>query len=203
MNARSIYYVILGALAAVGATIAQYMGGWDNLTKLLAWVMGIDYLTGALCALVWHKSPKTATGGYESNAGFKGLIRKGVIVLIVMIAAELDKLAGTNAMRTATILFFAANDGMSILENLGIIGVPYPPALKNAFEVLRRKSAPAPDDQGEPTEPDVPTVDTATGNETPHAPKHPEIYDTVDDYQTAFSKVETQADDSPDRDVIF
>lgn len=160
MNARSIYYVVLGALAAAGATIAQYMGGWDNLTKLLAWVMGIDYLTGALCALVWHKSPKTATGGYESNAGFKGLVRKGVIVLIVMIAAELDKLAGTNAMRTATILFFAANDGMSILENLGIIGVPYPPALKNAFEVLRRKSAPAPDEQDVP-DPVVPTVDTA------------------------------------------
>ena len=139
MTAKGIYYMILAALATVGTTIAQYMGGWDGLTKLLAFVMACDYLTGALCAAVWHKSPKTPTGGYESNAGFKGLVRKGVIVLIVMIAAELDKLAGTTAMRTATILFFAANDGMSILENLGIMGVPYPPALANAFEVLRKK----------------------------------------------------------------
>ena len=139
-NAKSIYYTILAALATVGGVASQYLGGWDQLTQLLAWAMAIDYLTGALCAAVWHKSPKTATGGYESRAGFKGLIRKGVIILIVMIAAELDKLAGTTAMRTATILFFAANDGMSILENLGIMGVPYPPALKNAFEVLRRKS---------------------------------------------------------------
>lgn len=141
MNAKGIYYMILAALATVGTTIAQYMGGWDGLTKLLAFVMGVDYLTGALCAAIWHKSPKTATGGYESNAGFKGLVRKGVIALIVMVAAELDKLSGTTAMRTVTILFFAANDGMSILENLGIMGVPYPPALKNAFEVLRKKGS--------------------------------------------------------------
>lgn len=156
MNAKSIYYVILAALATAGAAVSQYMGGWDQLTKLLAWVMGIDYLTGALCAAVWHKSPKTPTGGYESNAGFKGLVRKGVIVLIVMIAHELDKLADTTAMRTATILFFAANDGMSILENLGIMGVPYPPALKNAFEVLRRKSK----DKGDGDS--VPTMDTGS-----------------------------------------
>ena len=157
-NARSIYFTVLAGLAAVGGVASQYLGGWDQLTQLLAWAMGIDYLTGALCAAVWHKSPKTATGGYESRAGFKGLIRKGVIVLIVMIAAELDKLAGTTAMRTATILFFAANDGMSILENLGIMGVPYPPALKNAFEVLRRKS----EDKGEGDgdTPQMSTVDT-------------------------------------------
>lgn len=148
MNAKEIYYMALAGIAAAGTAVAQYMGGWDGLTKLLAFVMFVDYLTGALCALVWHKSPKSETGGYESRAGFKGLVRKGVILLIVMVAAELDKLAGTTAMRTATILFFAANDGMSILENLGIMGVPYPPALKNAFEVLRRKSGDKGDGDG-------------------------------------------------------
>lgn len=155
-NARSIYYTVMAGLAAVGAVVSQYMGGWDGLTKLLAIVMAIDYLTGVLCAAVWHKSPKSETGGYESRAGFKGLVRKGVIILVVVIAAELDKLTGTSAMRTATILFFLANDGMSILENLGIMGVPYPPALKNAFEVLRRKST---DDSSSET-PKMSTVDT-------------------------------------------
>lgn len=169
-NAKSIYFTVLAGLATVGGIASQYLGGWDQLTKLLAWAMAIDYLTGALCAAVWHKSPKTATGGYESRAGFKGLIRKGVIVLIVMIAAELDKLAGTTAMRTATILFFAANDGMSILENLGIMGVPYPPALKNAFEVLRRKS----EDKGNGSDDDTPqmsTVDTPA-EEDEYKPQH-------------------------------
>jgi len=162
-SARGIYYVMLAGLAAVGASISQYMGGWDGLTKLLVWVMGVDYLTGILCALIWHRSPKTETGGYESRAGFKGLIRKGAILLIVMIAAELDKMTSTNAIRTAVILFFAANDGMSILENLGIMGVPYPPALKNAFEVLRKKS----EDKG--SEDDTPQMSTV---DTYYEPKH-------------------------------
>ena len=170
-NARSIYYTVLAGIAAIGGVASQYLGGWDQLTQLLAWAMAIDYLTGALCAAVWHKSPKTATGGYESRAGFKGLIRKGVIVLIVMIAAELDKLAGTTAMRTATILFFAANDGMSILENLGIMGVPYPPALKNAFEVLRRKSEDKGDgDDKDGGTPQMSTVDTPSAEE--YKPQH-------------------------------
>lgn len=173
-EAKNIYYVILAALAAAGTAVAQYMGGWDGLTKLLAFVMSVDYLTGALCAAVWHKSPKTATGGYESRAGFKGLIRKGVIILIVMVAAELDKLAGTTAMRTATILFFAANDGMSILENLGIMGVPYPPALKNAFEVLRRKS----EDRGEEN---GPTVDTGADYLPQHDLQEPRPADPAED----------------------
>ena len=173
-NAKSIYYTILAALATVGGVASQYLGGWDQLTQLLAWAMAIDYLTGALCAAVWHKSPKTATGGYESRAGFKGLIRKGVIILIVMIAAELDKLANTTAMRTATILFFAANDGMSILENLGIMGVPYPPALKNAFEVLRRKSEDKGDgDDKDGGTPQMSTVDTPDeAEEDEYRPQH-------------------------------
>ena len=148
MNAKEIYYLVLGGLSVAGATVAQHLGGWDGLTKVLAYVMLVDYATGWLCAAVWHKSPKTETGGYESRIGFKGLVRKGVIVLIVMIAAELDKLTESTSMRTATILFFVANDGMSILENLGIMGVPFPPALKNAFEVLRQKS----DEKGGKTE---------------------------------------------------
>ena len=173
-SAKSIYYTVLAGIAAIGGVASQYLGGWDQLTQLLAWAMAIDYLTGALCAAVWHKSPKTATGGYESRAGFKGLIRKGVIVLIVMIAAELDKLAGTTAMRTATILFFAANDGMSILENLGIMGVPYPPALKNAFEVLRRKSEDKGDgDDKDGGTPQMSTVDTPEeAEEDEYKPQH-------------------------------
>ena len=173
-SAKSIYYTVLAGIAAIGGVASQYLGGWDQLTQLLAWAMAIDYLTGALCAAVWHKSPKTATGGYESRAGFKGLIRKGVIVLIVMIAAELDKLAGTTAMRTATILFFAANDGMSILENLGIMGVPYPPALKNAFEVLRRKSEDKGDgDDKDGGTPQMSTVDTPDeAEEDEYKPQH-------------------------------
>lgn len=140
MNAKQIYYIVLAILAAIGTTLAEAVGGWDPQTKLLAALMIVDYLTGAAIAIFWKNSPKTDSGAYNSQAGFRGLLKKCVIVLMVMIAQMLDKMTGTPAMRTAVIFFFAANEGMSILENLGIMGVPYPPALKNMFDVLRRKS---------------------------------------------------------------
>lgn len=179
-SAKGIYYIVLAAFAAAGARLAEYMGGWDGLAKVLAIVMAIDYLTGALCAAVWHKSPKSETGRFESRAGFKGIVRKGVMLLVVVVAAELDKITGAKAMRTAVILFFIANDGMSILENLGIMGVPYPPALKNAFEVLRRKGSGGDEDQGNDSGGRVPTV----GTDEEYHPQH-ELHDAAADAPAA------------------
>ena len=150
MTAKQIYYIVLAALAAVGTGIAEAVGGWDAQTKLLAGCMVVDYLTGFLCAVFWHNSPKSDNGSYNSAVGFKGLARKGVIVLVVVIAELLDRLTGTPAMRTATILFFSANEAMSIFENLGIMGVPFPPAMKQAFEVLKKQNKES-----------VPTLDTS------------------------------------------
>jgi toxin secretion/phage lysis holin len=140
MNAKDIYYLILAGLAAVGTTVAEALGGWDPPLKTLAILMVIDYATGALCAAVWHKSPKTPSGTYDTRAGFKGLIRKGAIILIVYIAAKLDVLMGTSITRTAVILFFTANEGFSIIENMGIMGVPMPQIVKDGFAVLRKQS---------------------------------------------------------------
>lgn len=140
MNAKTIYYTILTVLSAIGTTIAQYLGGWDNALQALIIFMAVDYITGVVCALIWKKSPKSEDGAYESNASLKGIFRKGGILLTVFIAYQLDKLAGTTAVRTAVIMFFIANDGFSIIENLGIMGLPMPKILKNAFEILREKS---------------------------------------------------------------
>lgn len=147
MSAKQIYYIILAVLAAIGTTIAEAVGGWDPQTKLLAALMIIDYLTGAAIAIFWKNSPKTETGAYNSTAGFKGFLRKCVIILVLIIAVLLDRMTGVSAMRPATIFFFSANEGMSIIENLGIMGVPFPPAIKNMFEVLRRKSEDKGDDE--------------------------------------------------------
>lgn len=140
MNVKTIYYAALAVLATIGTAIAEALGGWDPQLKTLGYLMLADYVTGALCAAVWKRSPKSETGAYESRAGFKGLIRKGAIMLVILIATRLDELTGTNAMRTAAILFFAANEGMSIIENLGIMGVPFPDVIRNAFTVLKQES---------------------------------------------------------------
>lgn len=139
MNAKEIYYASLGGIAVVGTIIAEALGGWDTSLKVLIIFMAIDYLTGILCALVWKKSPKSESGAFESKASLKGLIRKCAVLILVYIGALLDELTEQTIVRTAVIIFFIANDGFSIIENLGIMGVPMPEAIKNAFELLQMK----------------------------------------------------------------
>lgn len=140
MKAKTVYYTALGAFSAVGTVIAQALGGWDTALRALCIVMAVDYLTGVVCALVWKRSPKSADGAFESKASMKGLFRKMAVLLCVLVAYQLDKLSGTQVVRELVILFFLANDGFSILENLGIMGVPMPAALKNAFALLKDKA---------------------------------------------------------------
>lgn len=142
MKAKLIYYSALAVVATAGAAIAEMLGGWDTALQTLVILMAIDYGTGILCALVWKRSPKTQDGSFESKASLKGLIRKGAILLVVLIAARLDLLMGTDFTRLAVIMFFIANDGLSIIENLGIMGVPMPEVVKNAFALLRKQSEP-------------------------------------------------------------
>lgn len=139
MNAKAIYLAILGAIAALGTVIAESLGGWDAGLKTLIIMMAIDYCTGILCALVWKKSPKTESGAFESKASLKGLIRKCAVLILVYIGALLDELTEQTIVRTAVIIFFISNDGFSVIENLGIMGVPMPEAIKNAFELLRNQ----------------------------------------------------------------
>ena len=112
--------------------------------------MAVDYVTGVLCALVWKKSPKSTDGAFESNASFQGLLRKMAILLCVLIACRVDVYTGTELARDAVILFFIANDGLSIVENLGIMGVPIPPAIQNAFAALKGKAETTPENKKNP-----------------------------------------------------
>lgn len=84
--------------------------------------------------------PRARGGALESRAGFKGLCRKGGILLCVFVGALLDKLLGAAYVRTAVCVFFIANEGLSILENLGLMGVPLPSFLRNMLEALKKES---------------------------------------------------------------
>lgn len=140
-NARPLYFSVLAAMSAVGAWAVQALGGWDNSLQTLITFMAIDYILGILIALVWHKSQKSEDGRFESHASLKGLIRKFSVLIIVFIAVKLDLLLHDSGyVRTAVIMFFIANEGFSIVENLGIIGVPMPEAVKNAFAAIKRQS---------------------------------------------------------------
>ena len=138
-QAASVKNWVLAALAAAGAFAVERLGGWDAMLGLLMGFMAADVVTGVLVAAIWKKSGKTEGGRLESRAGFKGLCRKGIILLLVWLGVLMDGALGTAYIRSAIILFFVGNEGLSLLENVGLMGVQYPAALKNALEVLRDK----------------------------------------------------------------
>ena len=128
---------ILSGVACVGAAVASLFGGWNGAMTTLVILMLIDYVTGIIVAGVFHASPKSSGGALSSAAGFKGICRKFVILLIVVVACRVDLLLDTNIIRDATCIGFCANELVSITENAGLMGIPLPRKLVEAIEVLR------------------------------------------------------------------
>ena len=130
---------ILTFIGALGGILASFFGGWDSSLTTLIVFMAIDYVTGLIVAGVFHKSPKTKSGALESKAGWKGICRKGVTILIVLIACRLDLIMGTSLVRDAVIIAYIVNELISIIENAGLMGIPVPAVINRAIEVLRKK----------------------------------------------------------------
>ena len=128
---------ILSGVACAGAAIASFFGGWNGAMTTLVILMLIDYVTGIIVAGVFHNSPKCSGGALSSAVGFKGICRKFVILLIVVVACRVDLLLDTNIIRDATCIGFCANELVSITENAGLMGIPLPRKLVEAIEVLR------------------------------------------------------------------
>ena len=128
------------AIGVLGSILVSAFGGWDAALKSLIMFMAVDYITGLMVAGVFHNSKKTATGTLESRAGFKGLCRKALILLFVLIAQRLDIMCEVDYIRNAVIIGFCANDLISIIENAGLMGVPLPEVIVKAVDVLQSKS---------------------------------------------------------------
>ncbi|NLG52389.1 MAG: phage holin family protein [Clostridiales bacterium] len=139
MDTAAIKNSVIAMFAVIGGCIAGALGGWDVMLKALLTVMTVDYIMGLIIALVFHKSPKTESGRASSDKCIKGIFKKGVILLIVLVAAQLDSVTGGEYVRNIVISFFIGSEGLSILENAGIIGIPFPAFLKNALEALQDK----------------------------------------------------------------
>lgn len=127
-------------IGAVGGGISAAFGGWTSAMTTLLIFMGIDYVTGLMVAGIFKKSKKTKNGALESRAGFKGLCRKGVMLLIVLVACRLDIELHTTYIRDAVCIAFIANETISIIENAGLMGVPIPKAIVKAIELLKSKN---------------------------------------------------------------
>lgn len=138
-KAQTIKNAALLSAASIGGVMSSLWGGWDGILKALLVCMAVDYITGIAVAAV-GKSNKTLTGRISSNAAVTGLLKKGFELLVVLVAAQLEGVAGSGFIRDTVVLFFIGSEGISIVENGGLLGVPLPASVKKWFEVLRDNS---------------------------------------------------------------
>ncbi len=132
--------VLSGIIGLIGGAFTTLFGGWTGGMTTLVLFMCIDYLSGLIVAGVFKKSNKTESGALESKAGWKGLARKCMTLLFVLIAYRLDLLLNTAYIRDAVVIGFCANELISIVENAGLMGLPLPGVIKKALEVLKNKA---------------------------------------------------------------
>ena len=132
------------ALAAAAGAALSFFCGLPPIIWILLAVMSLDYITGMICGLM-GKSPKTEHGGLSSKAAFTGLLKKALILLVVLLAALLDRAVALGAgiefeaVAGATCLWFIASEGMSILENAAAMEIPIPKVLLRALELFKDK----------------------------------------------------------------
>jgi len=134
MELKTIWYAIQAALTVIGGGLSWFLGGCDALLYALAMFTAADYTSGVLCAIVEKK--------LSSEIGMRGIVKKVFIFLIVGVAHILDGVIGSEGIvRTATIVFFLSNEGVSLLENACRIGLPVPQKLKDVLSQLHHGKA--------------------------------------------------------------
>ncbi|OED28736.1 phage holin family protein [Acholeplasma laidlawii] len=133
-----VKYLILTIVGSLGSLASYLFGGFDKLLIALIIFMIIDFLSGLILAIVFKKSSKTKSGRVSSEAGIKGLAKKIFILFLVALAEQLDIVLGTNLVRDGAVIDFISMEGVSILENSTLAGLPVPRMIKNALEVLSK-----------------------------------------------------------------
>lgn len=119
------------AFGVIGGLIVSFLGGWDGLAITLVSFIVLDWITGLLKA-IYNKN-------LSSYTGFKGIIKKVVILIVVGVAVLLETNMGIPAIREIVMMFFIANEGISLLENVSQMGIPFPEKLKDILIQLRNK----------------------------------------------------------------
>lgn len=125
-------YWLQGVVASVTGVIAYYVGGFDFALKIFLGTVIIDYISGVLCA--WHN--KTIS----SKIGIKGIIKKVALFLLVVVA-NMAQMVIDIPIREVVIFYLIANETISILENIGSIGIKIPPILTDALEQIKDKKS--------------------------------------------------------------
>lgn len=131
---KEFWNMIQLVFAGIGGWLGYFLGGCDGLLYALLAFVVVDYITGVMCAVSDHT--------LSSEVGFKGICRKVLIFLLVGIANILDvQVVGIGSvLRTAVIFFYISNEGVSLLENAGHLGLPIPEKMKDVLQQLHDRS---------------------------------------------------------------
>jgi len=139
-----MYFLLRGYAITVSGLAASLLcyafGGFDKLLQTLLLLMAVDMISGIICAVVFRCSAKTETGRLSSRASLQGFFKKGCCLLLVVVAVHLDALIGTgNLTRDAAIVAFCINELISIMENMGQMGIKMPAPIMNALDMFGKK----------------------------------------------------------------
>ncbi len=140
MNINELKVFVCTICGVMGSLISKAFGGWSEDMVTLVLFMAVDFITGLIVAGVFKASGKSKTGALDSKASFKGLCKKCVMLMFVLIAHRLDMILGADYIRTATIIGFILNEVISIVENAGLMGIPLPEIITKALEILKNKT---------------------------------------------------------------
>lgn len=126
-------------VGVAGGAFSAAIGGMDVVAKALVICMCIDWVLGMVDSLIFKASPKTETGGYNSAIGFKGLVKKGIILIMIVVGNLMDNTLGTTFIRDGVAIAYLANELASIIENVGVMGIHVPAPLSTALDLLKKK----------------------------------------------------------------
>lgn len=140
---NNVKIMLLSTSGLLFSAAGQALGGYDSLLEALIAFMVIDFVTGCLVAAVFKRSQKTESGRLASGAIFRGLIKKGCMLMLIVVAVKLDEIMQTPCLtRDAVMIALILNELVSILENMGLMGIKLPNALTDALEMLGKKRTP-------------------------------------------------------------
>jgi len=130
---------IAAAIGTSGAFIISSLGGWDTSLQTLVSFMAINYISGLAVAGIFKRSKNSVNGALSSDYCWRGLAKKGMKLLFVLIGYRLDLMIGADFVRTAIIIAFISHELISIIENAGMMGIPIPAKLYKAIDILNGK----------------------------------------------------------------
>lgn len=131
-------YIIELIISTLGTMLINIIGKPTDELMILLMLMIIDLITGTLVSAVWHKSSKTKSGKLSSRVMFKGIVKKILTLVIVVIAYQLDILLGINVIRYIVIITLIIEEILSIIETITLTGLKVPAIITKALDVLER-----------------------------------------------------------------